>query len=1294
MSEHFENGAKLELYDGDQKLDFTIIKFISEGSSATCYKAVSGDRSGTLRAFTGVDSARYLEPYEQLKKIQRDNDTIKVFIPQVEIYFDAAGRPYIWNIEPELKTFEEVCRDFGQETQSSATDNLILTLEVIQNLTQCICELHKAGLIHRDIKPSNFGFKQRGGNILPETISLFDVDTICSVYLPLPDSAGTEGFRDFSEPVNNLNDIYSIGATFFYALAGSAYNDGDFNELENIVDECEIFANMFKPPAKLKPTIARILQRCLCRREQRYQSCEELLNELKRCRRFVEHADFKSRDAFTALQYHLYETPLYTWSQPSAQNLNVLIIGCDKYAQDFLDTCLTIGQIPGANLNVTIFGNSDRDFKNYLRKRPALKDFFNIGDEVQPDSYGSINFKKLALFDGAENKNLMQDLICDYPEPHYIFIALGDNSLNQRAAEFCREALEILKISCGISFVCEGGERKNCGENIFPVYVDELIKSWTCHKEIERMAFNVHLIWEKNLQVDYDKLRKKFREPYNHKSCVLYVVSMKYKLHGIGIEMDELSPYEAAEKFSSLNIAGHQRQYDELIYFEHRRWVTEKICAGWKRRKVHECGDGETRDHRKKTHVCIVKSKPNQNLLREFAVPEEWNNSSKSKLERLDDLDRMSLSLHRFFVEEKRKMPNVNIVNGEQMTVLKNLVGDDREVMTCLNEWIACMEDIWNGRRERIKLYASLRDNLNFKLKNLSSRDRKTSENLIKQLDQQFKIILESMRYENYKEIDSKLIRQIPFILTYTENIYLAVPYDTSSDKTEAFRKIAADIVVNAKGIIYLLYIPGLNDLSAIKSSLKNLPDIFKYASEKNLRAKFELVIAYSAPKIDASKLSDLVGELEKFEEVQRVKCLPFEKVSDVSGIFSDYLRGRQRPDRLLALEKNSTPLSTLFEANDVYDDFGYYEFNLKNQTFETGGECRILSYINNPGYITLTDLFPNIIRHDKPEFFSDYEKLWKLYRQNVNVWKKLCEWLGEESSAGTIKITEFNRKNFSAETKTFQYIIPIECKAVTEKIFETLKAENLVENDSKVIVRTPSTCDIIIKTKIFVDREEWDKLFYNPYLLMNPSRVKIATASSDKVTINFDSLLVRNLKSHKELKVLELLKSLDKMGYLIGLKMPPESEGINFTYSTHHIKKLLTVAGRILEIYVYHKIVASGKFDDVTCDCENFWSDDTDVKSEFDCVLTKGFQSIFIECKARYKTEQDFYYKLDSLIGKFGINGKGILVTDTLEIRGPNPENATQRQRGEFLGIQTIWKPDEIDDIDKKLLEILQDEN
>ena len=128
-----------------------------------------------------------------------------------------------------------------------------------------------------------------------------------------------------------------------------------------------------------------------------------------------------------------------------------------------------------------------------------------------------------------------------------------------------------------------------------------------------------------------------------------------------------------------------------------------------------------------------------------------------------------------------------------------------------------------------------------------------------------------------------------------------------------------------------------------------------------------------------------------------------------------------------------------------------------------------------------------------------------------------------------------------------------------------------------------------------------------------------------------------------------------------------------------------------MLEVYTYHKIKELGGFDDVVSSFEIDW-EGTDVRSEFDCILTKGFRTLFVECKARTDIEQEFYFRLARLADQFGINATAVLIADTREksFFDNAPVNAMQRRRGSMMDVVTIWKPKEISNIGHTLLKVI----
>ena len=165
---------------------------------------------------------------------------------------------------------------------------------------------------------------------------------------------------------------------------------------------------------------------------------------------------------------------------------------------------------------------------------------------------------------------------------------------------------------------------------------------------------------------------------------------------------------------------------------------------------------------------------------------------------------------------------------------------------------------------------------------------------------------------------------------------------------------------------------------------------------------------------------------------------------------------------------------------------------------------------------------------------------------------------------------------------------------------------------------------------------------------------------------------------------------------YVINLVITPEKE-ISFTYASRQIKELLTDAGKMLKIYTYHKIKDCGYFDDVVSGLGIEWQG-TEVKSEFDCILTKEFHTLFIECRAQADIGQEPYFKLTGLAQQFGINATAVLVADTEgESRSENvPANIINRKRGRMMDVVTMAVrrilPEELLSLTEKIAENVHD--
>lgn len=169
---------------------------------------------------------------------------------------------------------------------------------------------------------------------------------------------------------------------------------------------------------------------------------------------------------------------------------------------------------------------------------------------------------------------------------------------------------------------------------------------------------------------------------------------------------------------------------------------------------------------------------------------------------------------------------------------------------------------------------------------------------------------------------------------------------------------------------------------------------------------------------------------------------------------------------------------------------------------------------------------------------------------------------------------------------------------------------------------------------------------------------------------------------------ILNILKELSgELGgkqYLIPEWTKGEMTG--FRYSHQDIKQVLTKAGEILEICAYFAICETGWFDEVACGYRFHWEGDR-VNNELDLVLTRGFQSVLVEAKARTRLDQDMFFKLSSLADMFGIGTHKVLLTTADAEYG---DNEMQMERGNMMGITTISDINEIQNITEILINLL----
>ena len=246
------------------------------------------------------------------------------------------------------------------------------------------------------------------------------------------------------------------------------------------------------------------------------------------------------------------------------------------------------------------------------------------------------------------------------------------------------------------------------------------------------------------------------------------VLSLKYKLYSIGIGLETTDFTEAAKKFREiLSDKSNRGLKNKLIWIEHRRWVTEKLCLGWRRiRNLEECATGITKDEKQKRHVCIVRSRPNQKLTTEYRSNgsyEKWDKASNVELAQLDELDRMSVELHRVYIERAKLAKQQNLLSGNNIAALRTLIEGNRRALVTFQEWFTCLKDIWNEDTEKVRQYKRLKVAFLKATEGLPAERRKAVREQIKAFEAVYYPILASMEYRDWKQDDVALIDNIPF---------------------------------------------------------------------------------------------------------------------------------------------------------------------------------------------------------------------------------------------------------------------------------------------------------------------------------------------------------------------------------------------------------------------------------------------------------------------------------------------------------------------------------------------------
>ena len=776
-----------------------------------------------------------------------------------------------------------------------------------------------------------------------------------------------------------------------------------------------------------------------------------------------------------------------------------------------------LAQLPNIKPNVKVITDDRLSVEAYLQARPAIGEFFSINGKIlDKETYGTINFVERNFFNCT-------DLISNF-KPASAFIALGDDQRNLDATKIIAD-----NVGCLVNYVWNDKDLTPPLDSplIKPVVIDDALTD----PLIEKMAYNVHLLWQKNLCIDFKKNRAEFKEPYNYFSCVLAAVHLLYKIQSVGIDTSTATPYELAAKFSEfLANQNNEAQVNALIASEHRRWVAEKISLGFRQRRLFECTDGSNKDKRKKTHTCLVRSSPNNNL--EKLSREQWDDASFHP-KNLDELDRMSLELHRMYRRGAEDLKQTDILTSVEMYELKDISTGNATALSAFNEWLEVIRQLWHDDMRNVYRVERLQSDVIAALQSLPSKKSDEAVKKFSSFAQKFKLLIESAKYVNYKSEDYKIILHSTFILSFNTNVSICVPYNAN-----IFSNVASATVLNPKRIIFVAFVEDSATVEKLMLNIrKNFQVINKFFDARNLRAKIEFYIVCKKPPDEHTKnwvKNTLERDFARIKKADVITRQTFEK--KLSG-------------------NNSTENQLFIEKNDLWPtDFSVnlpdYRFDYTTMAFDT---APLKWLFKGDVFLTVTDalaLAGSKIKSEGHIDIEDFNRAWKVFSANAKQWTRFCKVVPKFETLATFKKKTASADN-DASTKTF--VFPAELRRAVEKIISVLD-ENDVITDAKISALNADSCVVEFSATDSV-HIEIDEMFGKLPLHCPVEKISFVN-TKDGLQIGLDSL---NVKIESVALIDEPLKK-----FLLNLRenhcinsLEISDSNVFFTFASTSIKKL-----------------------------------------------------------------------------------------------------------------------------------------
>ena len=740
--------------------------------------------------------------------------------------------------------------------------------------------------------------------------------------------------------------------------------------------------------------------------------------------------------------------------------IKVAIVGFNDGGRLFLDTILQAGQMPNRLIDVTVYSSNMEDEKNdYLSTRPSLSSFVDIDDMETSSLYGHISFKQSKWREKAKTTIEFFDEISEMD--YVLFSEDKKEDLEREVGAILKEnALKYKPVLLKAHYY-ENQIELNKNDDFF---------------ELERIAFNSHLVWENTLEIDFSDVKERFNDEYNYVSSLTYALSIKYKLHSVGLELKPDNFRDLAEEFIETvnnydaNNAEAKGIISEMAAAEHRRWVAEKICDGWQRLELKDINaddkhnKGKADDQFKKYHYCIANG-GSDNPLANWSG-DDWDSKS---VDDLDNLDKASVIAHRKLLEESEQIAIQVIFQ------LSTIEKENKEAnLSEYKDWKACVDLIIHSNAKRIcRPYYNAYNRL---LNTIKSNEFKKT---IIEINNKFQFVIKSREYDNQKQKDIDLVKQIPFILSFNTNLNLACEF-THSDNSRLFSNVSILKKFNPNSIMYFCeYYNGID---------KDINHFFDCIDDyKWLRTKISFAFGFA--KNEEQKVDKLIDIFSL-----KVTKIPYDDYYDyISGIGENNIT--KEFDTVIY---NNRTLG--YNLRKVNSPCGYYIY--KEGRFDKQSDI-LLRSVKFDISMTIQDILRiNGAEGNKRTVPIYLEQAYQIYNgsnESKTKWKEICKSLFDLSKNSEKLEIDIGAKQDNSILKALQEmgLITIKSQGGSRILsFADRKTKDMLTKEGEILeIHIYNQC---IASGLFDDvatgyEIEWE---------------------DGKVTNEFDILLVKGLKS------------------------------------------------------------------------------------------------------------------------------------------------------------------------------------